>query len=666
MVDVTTALPMTLNSAQREAMTIVDRHTLVLAGAGSGKTRLITSKLFYLIKTQDVEPHAILAVTFTNRAAAELKQRVEQLLGAKQHSLAAVVSTFHAFGVKFLRLFLHLLPGRQNDFVICDETQRKAFLKEVFKRLELELNDLKEAARFISLCKNKLVFSDAEKLAAQTEHFFSFKLRQKKATFLRIYIAYEKLLQESNRVDFDDLIVLTLRLLREQQTTQVYLSKRWKYLLVDEYQDTDFAQEKIIEHFVAAGAIVTVVGDDNQSIYGFRGAQVTNILSFPKKYANVHCVLLEQNYRSTSAILNLANEVITHNPKQFAKKLYAQNTRMGAKPLYRRFKSDLDEAAWIVRAIVRAHRGGLPLTAVAIFYRTNYQSRVLEEQLVRAQLPYRIVKGFRFYERKEIKEVLAYLQFIANLRDRLAFAACINTPRRALGEQTVQKILVFAENYAGTLLAALAESALHEQLPKRTFKALKTFAELITECWGFVKENAPLVTVIEQVIHKSGLWAHYDAVTDKFERDQRLGSLRQFIRSGEHFTAEHPDTPNMLTSFLEHISLAGTEQPETQTDVVDLLTVHNAKGLEYKHVYVVGMEEGTFPHFLSLGEISQVEEERRLFYVAVTRAMEYLVLSSAEFKQIRGEFDFFKPSRFIQEVPAACFASESSSLEDKM
>ncbi|BBM88779.1 ATP-dependent DNA helicase [Spirochaetota bacterium] len=780
----TSLISMRLNAKQREAVEVTDRHVLILAGAGSGKTRVITAKIFHLIKNLNVDPYSLLAMTFTNKAAYEMQERIKQFLQVVDHyntrltsadeetnrylnphrstddletqsrqsssSHAAVsvkfdrtdevslaeggatqskfpsksqyknrslrsyersIMTFHAFGVRFLRMFLHLLPARQNGFVICDDTQKKAFLREIFKEHDFNVQELKEASRFISLAKNKLIFSDASDLEGQIDKNFTFPLKTKKKSFLTIYRAYEKLLIESNRVDFDDLIVLTLRLLNEHASVRDYVGRRWKYLLVDEYQDTDSVQEKIIEQFAKQGTLITVVGDHNQAIYGFRGAQITNILQFSRKYANVHCVLLEENYRSTNAILNFANAVIAGNAryKQGVRKLFAQRDSVGTNPLYLEFKSDSEEADWVTRNVLTLRKEGAKLSEMAIFYRTNYQSRIIEEHLIKAQVPYRVVKGYRFYERKEIKEVLAYLNFIVNLRDRPAFRACINVPKRSIGEQTVKTIFQFLDEHlmglgekkiggendltaAGedneggfeenTILEVLAHPKLLERLPKRVHTVLSDFVQFIRSAREKVAMGQPLNEVIEYVINKSGLWHYYEQVSDKFERDVRLGSLKQLVYSGLDFSEEtdnestdNESTDNvnnstarskqgLLSAFLENISLAGSEEPEKDAEVINLLTVHNAKGLEYHTVHVVGMEEGVFPHFLSMGEVSQLEEERRLFYVAVTRAMRRLYISSAKIKQIRGEFDFFQVSRFLKEIPSSYFDQESTLLKE--
>ncbi len=673
-----TSFPFSLNTEQERAATQASKHSLVLAGAGSGKTRIITAKIFYLLTTLGLLPSKILAITFTNKAAEEMRSRLLNMIPTLRKN-GLNVFTFHAFGLRFLRTHIHWLAPYRPNFSLVDDAVKKTVIKNLVKEHLLKFPEQEhifndqatmQLSRFISLCKNRLYFPDNENLTEQVDRFFNFRKKTQKKYFIELYLLYDEQMKDNNSLDFDDLIVLPLRLAYNEASCY-----RWfeniDYLLVDEYQDTDFAQEKLIELFAKAGAKITAVGDDNQSIYGFRGANVFNILSFQKKYKNVEIYVLEENYRSTGSILALANAVIANNPKQYPKNLFS-NGEQGVKPKYFRFERDFDEASWVAKKIAALIAQGENPEEIAIFYRTNYQSRLFEEALLNRSIPYRVVKGMRFYERKEVKETLHYLRFLSNQQDGLAFWAALNFPPRSLGAQSkkiFENILVEKRLMPGELLEN--HQYVLSKLSSRSAAGFESFYRFTEEFKEKQAKGMSLSESIYFVIQKSGLLAYYEKIKDKHEKDQRLGSLNQFVQSAREFEQRPSEGQQSgqgqqasLVEFLEGILLTGNidnqkDNSETAKAFVNLLTVHNAKGLEYKHVFVSGLEQYCFPHRLSFSSQAEIEEERRLFYVAVTRAKRHLTLSSVRLRALRSYPEFFETSMFLREISQAFFAAES-------
>jgi DNA helicase-2/ATP-dependent DNA helicase PcrA len=636
-----------LNPAQREAVTAGDGPLLVLAGAGSGKTRVIAHRIAWLIGVQGVSHRHVLAVTFTNKAAEEMARRVDDLLlpvGFK----APLIATFHSACVRILRQHGSFI-GLPSHFVIYDEDDRQALVKECMKEGELADRAFTPAAAVhrISYLKNQMV-NVAEALRDARGPW------EQKAAL--VYSRYEKRLREIGAVDFDDLLLLTGRLLEEVPDVLAWYRGLWRYVLVDEYQDTNRAQYKIIRLLTDEHRNICVVGDGDQSIYRWRGADVRNILDFERDFPGTRVVLLEQNYRSTKRVLTLASAVIAHNVQRKDKSLWTMNPEGDKARLYRAW-DEHEEANFVAQAILGLRTDGISWDGAAVFYRTNAQSRVLEDALRRARIPYAIIGGVRFYERKEIKDTLAYLRLTLNPGDDVAFRRAVQAPARGIGQATLARLDEVAARESRPLLTVAIDPPL--DVRGRARKSLEDFAALFPRLAG--QQGAlPPPAFIDLVLDASGY-----RETLKQERspdaEARLENLEELVAAAEDYTVTQAEPT--LAGFLDSIALmTDVDEWEQGQPRVTLMTLHAAKGLEFRAVFLTGMEEGIFPHARSLSEPEEIEEERRLCYVGLTRARERLYLTWALHRRIHG-YGVGEPSRFLREMPEAELAALNARAE---
>ena len=623
----------TLNPMQREAVFTTEGPLLVLAGAGSGKTRALTHRVAYLIEEKGVKPWNILAITFTNKAAGEMRDRVNSLVEYGADSVW--VSTFHSLCVRILRRFIENI-GYTTDFSIYDSDDTKTLMKQIFKDLEVNTKVLKERGVLgvISSAKNEMISPEEFMLSAKAEGDSRLK------RIAELYMEYQKRLKKNNALDFDDLLVKTVELFQSKQEVLEYYQDRFRYIMVDEYQDTNTVQFKLVSLLAAKYRNICVVGDDDQSIYRFRGANIRNILSFEETFPGAKVIKLEQNYRSTKMILDSANEVIRNNTGRKDKTLWTEN-EVGERPVFREFSSSFEEAEWIVRDIVK--RGG-PWKDYAILYRTNAQSRIFEEKCVAYNLPYRLVGGVNFYQRKEIKDVLCYLKTIANGRDDLAVQRIINVPKRGIGAMSVARVNMFAMENDMSFYEALERAQAVPGIGKAALK-IGVFTDQISEFRKMLKEETPIKDVIEAILDKTG---YRDELKEEgeVEAESRMENIEELINKAVSYweSAEEPS----LSAFLEEVALvADIDSMDESEDRIILMTLHSAKGLEFPYVYLAGMEDGLFPSMMSLMEGPEaLEEERRLCYVGITRA--------AKSRMIKGQVQPERTSRFIDEIPDVC------------
>ena len=631
----------TLNPMQREAVFTTEGPLLVLAGAGSGKTRALTHRVAYLIEEKGVKPWNILAITFTNKAAGEMRDRVNSLVGYGADSVW--VSTFHSLCVRILRRFIENI-GYTTDFSIYDSDDTKTLMKQIFKDLEVNTKVLKERGVLgvISSAKNEMISPEEFMLSAKAEGDSRLK------RIAELYMEYQKRLKKNNALDFDDLLVKTVELFQSKQEVLEYYQDRFRYIMVDEYQDTNTVQFKLVSLLAAKYRNICVVGDDDQSIYRFRGANIRNILSFEETFPGAKVIKLEQNYRSTKMILDSANEVIRNNTGRKDKTLWTEN-EVGERPVFREFSSSFEEAEWIVRDIVK--RGG-PWKDYAILYRTNAQSRIFEEKCVAYNLPYRLVGGVNFYQRKEIKDVLCYLKTIANGRDDLAVQRIINVPKRGIGAMSVARVNMFAMENDMSFYEALERVQAVPGIGKAALK-IGVFTDQISEFRKMLKEETPIKDVIEAILDKTG---YRDELKEEgeVEAESRMENIEELINKAVSYweSAEEPS----LSAFLEEVALvADIDSMDESEDRIILMTLHSAKGLEFPYVYLAGMEDGLFPSMMSLMEGPEaLEEERRLCYVGITRAEKRLTLTAAKSRMIKGQVQPERTSRFIDEIPDVC------------
>ena len=631
----------TLNPMQREAVFTTEGPLLVLAGAGSGKTRALTHRVAYLIEEKGVKPWNILAITFTNKAAGEMRDRVNSLVEYGADSVW--VSTFHSLCVRILRRFIENI-GYTTDFSIYDSDDTKTLMKQIFKDLEVNTKVLKERGVLgvISSAKNEMISPEEFMLSAKAEGDSRLK------RIAELYMEYQKRLKKNNALDFDDLLVKTVELFQSKQEVLEYYQDRFRYIMVDEYQDTNTVQFKLVSLLAAKYRNICVVGDDDQSIYRFRGANIKNILSFEETFPGAKVIKLEQNYRSTKMILDSANEVIRNNTGRKDKTLWTEN-EVGERPVFREFSSSFEEAEWIVRDIVK--RGG-PWKDYAILYRTNAQSRIFEEKCVAYNLPYRLVGGVNFYQRKEIKDVLCYLKTIANGRDDLAVQRIINVPKRGIGAMSVARVNMFAMENDMSFYEALERAQAVPGIGKAALK-IGVFTDQISEFRKMLKEETPIKDVIEAILDKTG---YRDELKEEgeVEAESRMENIEELINKAVSYweSAEEPS----LSAFLEEVALvADIDSMDESEDRIILMTLHSAKGLEFPYVYLAGMEDGLFPSMMSLMEGPEaLEEERRLCYVAITRAEKRLTLTAAKSRMIKGQVQPERTSRFIDEIPDVC------------
>ena len=618
----------TLNPMQREAVFTTEGPLLVLAGAGSGKTRALTHRVAYLIEEKGVKPWNILAITFTNKAAGEMRERVNQLVDFGADSVW--VSTFHSLCVRILRRFIENL-GYTTDFSIYDSDDTKTLMKQIFKDLEVNQKVLKERGVLgvISSAKNEMISPEEFLLSAKADG--DSRLQR----IGELYMEYQKRLKKNNALDFDDLLVKTVELFQAKQEVLEYYQDRFRYIMVDEYQDTNTVQFKLVSLLAAKYRNICVVGDDDQSIYRFRGANIKNILSFEETFPGAKVIKLEQNYRSTKMILDSANEVIKNNAGRKDKTLWTEN-EVGERPVFREFGSSFDEAEWVVRDIVK--KGG-PWKDYAILYRTNAQSRLFEEKCIAYNLPYRLVGGVNFYQRKEIKDILCYLKTIANGRDDLAVQRIINVPKRGIGAMSVARVNMFAMENDMSFYEALERVQAVPGIGKAALK-IGVFTDQIGEFRKMLREK----TGYREELKEEG----------EVEAESRLENIEELINKAVSYW-ESADEPS-LSEFLEEVALvADIDSMDESEDRIILMTLHSAKGLEFPYVYLVGMEDGLFPSMMSLMEGPEaLEEERRLCYVGITRAEKRLTLTAAKSRMVKGEMQYARTSRFINEIPDVC------------
>jgi DNA helicase-2/ATP-dependent DNA helicase PcrA len=628
-----------LNPAQQAAVTAPCGHQLILAGAGSGKTRVLVHRIAWLLQKESASPHNILAVTFTNKAAGEMRSRIESLLSYSAQSMW--IGTFHGLAHRLLRRHWQE-AGLKENFQILDSEDQYRLIRRLLKTLNLDEKQWspKNIQWFINGKKDE---------GLRPEHIDELDDPVTK-TLVKVYTAYESACAQGGLVDFAELLLRSHEIWLRCPDILAHYQQRFRHILVDEFQDTNPIQYAWIRMLAGQHNNVMVVGDDDQSIYGWRGAKIENLQRFTEDFPNAQVVRLEQNYRSTNVILQAANAMIAHNSQRLGKNLWSTGEEGEAIGLYGGF-NEIDEARFIAHQIKRWLEDGHARQEIAILYRSNAQSRALEEALLLERIPYRIYGGLRFFERAEIKDALAYLRLLVGRDDDPAFERVINLPVRGIGERTLMDIREFAREQQSSLWAAMIGVIQQHRLSARATNALQGFANLIEELTQTTRD-LHLKDIIEQVLTRTGLMDHHRA--DKTDKGQsRVENLEELIQAANQFSPDpHQESMSPLTAFLSHVALeSGDTQAEAFTDCVQMMTMHSAKGLEFPFVIVAGMEEGLFPHYLSEDDPLRLEEERRLFYVAMTRAMKKLVLTCAEVRRLHGSESYHRPSRFIRDIP---------------
>ncbi len=627
-----------LNPMQKEAVLCTEGPLLILAGAGSGKTRVLTYSIAYLIEEKQVNPWNIMAITFTNKAAGEMRERVDKQVEYGSDSIW--VSTFHSACVRILRRHIEFL-GFETNFTIYDRDDQKTLLKQIYKALNIDSRMYKERSVMgqISSAKDELI-SPEDFLKQSGGDYYQKKVGE-------IYQEYQNRLKKNNALDFDDLIVKTVELFRSQPEVLNYYQERFKYIMVDEYQDTNTAQFELIHLLASKYKNLCVVGDDDQSIYKFRGANIWNILHFEDSFPGAKVIKLEQNYRSTQNILDAANAVIKNNRGRKDKTLWTGNGA-GDKIVFRQFDQSYEEAEFIVKDILAQD---YPYEDCVVLYRTNAQSRLLEEKCISYNVPYRLVGGVNFYQRKEIKDILAYLKTIANGKDDLAADRIVNVPKRGIGAASMAKVIVFASANGYSLYDAMTRARVIPGLGK-TAEKIGKFTDMIESFRLRMRdEKYTIRQMIEDVLEETGYQKELEADGD-VEGQSRLDNIQELINKAVNYweNAEHP----ALDEFLEEVALvADVDQLDQSEHRVTLMTLHSAKGLEFENVYLSGMEDGLFPSYMTItsDDSGDLEEERRLCYVGITRAKKHLTLTSARIRMVNGETRYCKNSRFIEEIP---------------
>ncbi|MBQ6323534.1 MAG: UvrD-helicase domain-containing protein [Bacilli bacterium] len=613
-----------LNDMQKEAVLYNDGPLLIIAGAGAGKTKTLTAKVAFLIEEKGISPYSILAITFTNKAAKEMKDRIFLQIGSEAKKLT--VSTFHSFGLKLLRENYQTL-GYDKNFVIMDSDDSLTVVKKIIKDMgyDPKIYNPKAIRNKISSCKNEMTSP------AQYERY---AVSDYEKVVKEVYEKYEDKLQKNNSVDFDDLLLLPIELFKKHPDILERYQELYQYILIDEYQDTNEAQYILTKLLSEKNRHITCVGDDSQSIYSFRGANYKNILNFEKDYKDAKTILLEQNYRSTSNILDAANQVIKNNKQRKDKKLWTARG-VGEKVKYYRAYNERDEAQYVIRKIKELANKNVDYKDIAVLYRTNAQSRVMEEEMLRENLPYRVVGSFYFYSRREIKDLIAYLRLIHNSKDNVSLLRVINTPKRGIGLKTIENL---------TYKADLEGISIYEAISSGKELEFKKLIERLKE----VAENLTLTELIDKVLDATGMKQELES-EKTLEAEVRLENLEEFKSITKSF--EEREGLISLEDFLLEISLiSDVEEYKDDPNRISLMTVHSVKGLEFSHVFVIGMEEGIFPHMNSLMESSDVEEERRLMYVAITRAKDDLHLVNARRRTLFGKEQINPTSRFLSEI----------------
>lgn len=627
-----------LNKEQYEGATTIDGQVLILAGAGSGKTRVLTHRIAHMIEDLEIAPYNILAITFTNKAAKEMKDRVKALIGEQAESMW--ISTFHSTCVRILRREIDKI-GYKSSFTIYDTSDAKTLIKECMKALNINDKDITEQEIMGKIGKAKDRMQSARSFKLENESNF----RENKIA--DVYEMYQRRLKENNALDFDDLIFKTVELFKNNPETLEFYQRKFKYIMVDEYQDTNGAQYELVKLLASKYKNICVVGDDDQCIYQWRGADIKNILDFEKDYPEAKVIKLEQNYRSKGNILNAANEVIVNNANRKNKVLRTEQESGSKIKIYRAY-SDSDEGDFVGKQIVDIKRNeNKKYSDFAVLYRTNAQSRIFEESFRRKGIPYKIVGGTKFYDRKEIKDILAYLKLIVNPQDDISLKRIINVPKRSIGDATVAKVQEFAESFELNMWDALSEIRSIPTLTKRNVTCIEPFVQLM-ENFMEISETTPVSMLIETILEDTG---YMDALkkSNEIEDKSRIENLKELVSDAVDFEKSSED--KSLSAYLEKVSLVqDTDKMEEEDDAVVLMTVHSAKGLEFPVVFMVGMENGIFPGSASFEKESEMEESRRLCYVGITRAKETLFMTSAEVRRVFGRTVAYPQSDFINEI----------------
>lgn len=628
-----------LNPQQAEAVINTEGPMLIMAGAGSGKTKVLTCRVANLLQ-KGVRPYRILAITFTNKAAAEMRERVNNMSGPAAKDVW--LFTFHAFCARFLRMEIDKLPGYGGNFAIYDTADSQNLIKQILKEMNLDDKRFQPSGILSRISNAKNALQDAAAFARQAGDFYEQKVAD-------IYSRYEQKLQLNNALDFDDLLMLSIKLLQENKGVREKYQDRFDYLLVDEYQDTNHAQYLLTKFLAAKHRNICVVGDADQSIYGWRGADIQNILDFEKDYPDAKVIKLEQNYRSTQIILDAANAVIENNTGRKPKNLWTEN-KSGADIIYFQAVDERDEARFVIEQLQNLQRTeNKKLGDMAILYRTNTQSRIFEEMLIKSGISYNMVGGLKFYERKEIKDIIAYLRVIFNPADSLSLLRIINVPKRGIGDASLAKIQAYAAANNVSLFEAVSNAAAIDGLSSRFVSKLDDLAGIIFELMNLASE-APVEDLIDRVLRDTGYLEELENERTP-QAQSRIDNLHELISVAQEFAASEEE--NNLENFLAHVALVSDiDDTELGEDAITLMTLHSSKGLEFPVVFLVGMEEGLFPHARTLMDETEIEEERRLCYVGITRAKEKLFLSSTKMRTIYGNTVTYPPSRFLQEIPA--------------
>lgn len=645
----------TLNERQRQAVMQTEGPVLILAGAGSGKTRVLTHRVAYLIDRAGVAPYHILAITFTNKAAGEMRERVDKIVGFGAEQIW--VSTFHSTCVRILRRYIDRL-GYDNHFTIYDTDDQKGIMKEVCKKLQIDTKMLKERTILSAISSAKDELIDPQEYEMQNGFDYN------GGKIAKAYREYQATLRKNNALDFDDLIMKTVELFKADAEVLASYQDRFRYIMVDEYQDTNTAQFELIRLLAAKNRNLCVVGDDDQSIYKFRGANIRNILDFEKVYPDAFVVRLEQNYRSTQMVLDAANAVIKNNTRRKDKALWTDK-KEGARIGFRQFDSAYEEAEYIAGDVARKKKKGqISYGECAVLYRTNAQARLLEERFIMEGIPYDVVGGTNFYSRREIKDVLAYLKTIDNGRDDVAVKRIINVPRRGIGAATILRVQEYADERNISFFDALTEA---DQIMTigRSASKLKPFVTMI-QSFRSKQEFYSLEELVKDVLELTGYVKELEE-SDEEDAADRIENIEELVSKVVAYEEEN-DEPS-LSEFLEEVALvADIDRVDGDGDRVLLMTLHSAKGLEFAHVYLAGMEDGVFPSYMTItsDDPMEIEEERRLAYVGITRAKEELTLTCAKQRMIRGETQYNPVSRFVREIPQSLLDSTPAPVKRRM
>ena len=638
-----------LNDKQQEAVEYMAGPLLILAGAGSGKTRVLTYKIAYLLEKEIVKPWQILAITFTNKAAKEMKERIEALVGQVSNDMW--LGTFHSVCVRILKREIELL-GYTRDFNIFDEIDKEKVIKEVMKKLNIDEKVYPVGLIKSEISKAKEAMKD--EVAYQKDAMGDFR----KEEIAKVYNMYQETLKKNNSIDFDDIIMLTVQLFLENPDRLLYYQNKFNYILVDEYQDTNKSQFLLISMLSSATGNICVVGDESQSIYGFRGADISNILNFEQEFPNAKIVKLEENYRSTQNILNAANEVIKNNKSKIDKQLWTQNEE-GDKIEYKTLNNEYEEVEYVVDEIDdicrKEHEN---YSNFAVLFRTNAQARVLEEVFMKAGTPYKLIGGIKFYARKEIKDIISYLKLIQNTNDNIALKRIINEPKRGIGNTALDKLDALSSEKGMSIFEFIQDS--NNLVGFRSAGNIMSFRDMINDLIK-EKDKIKVSELIKKTLKDSGYEDMLNSEGTK-ETEIRFDNLMEFIGVAIEF--ENENAENSLGDFLDSIALVSdVDNLDESTDAVTLMTMHSAKGLEFDNVFLVGMEEGLFPSKRSIEEDAQTEEERRLCYVAITRAKKHLFITNTKKRTLYGSTTYSIPSRFIDEIPENLLSE--TSIENK-